>query len=68
MPYLRPGHEPGQPLKALDLDSLDMMELLMVIDEVFGVRLGDQDLENFETIDQLAEFIARRAAPPPPTS
>jgi acyl carrier protein len=49
-------------LSVLRLDSLDKLELLMVIDELYAVRLSSDDFQNLVTVGQLTQLIARRAA------
>jgi acyl carrier protein len=50
-----------RPLNELKLDSLDTLELLMVIDELYGVRLSTDDFRGASTIGDLAEQIAGRS-------
>jgi len=54
---LRPAGRLGQ----LGLDSLDQVELMMVIHELFGIRLEIEDFEADRTVGELAELIAARA-------
>jgi hypothetical protein len=49
-------------LGALRLDSLDQVELMMVVDELFGIRLEIDDLAAERTVGELAEQIAQRSA------
>ena len=49
-------------LSALRLDSLDKLELLMVIDELYAVRLSSEDFQNLTTVGQLAQLISARAS------
>ena len=44
------------------LDSLDTLELLMVIDEFYSVRLSPQDFQGVTTVGELTQLIAARAA------
>jgi acyl carrier protein len=50
------------PLADLSIDSLDVVELLCLIDEEFNVRLEQGALENFTTVGELADAIAARGA------
>jgi acyl carrier protein len=54
---LRPAARIGQ----LRLDSLDQVELIMVVNELFGVRLEIEDFQPETTVGELAELIAARA-------
>ncbi len=41
----------------LGADSLDVVELLMAIDDEFGVEIPDEEIENIKTIGDLVEYI-----------
>ncbi len=43
--------------KDLGVDSLDVVELLMTIDNEFGVEIPDEEVENIKTIGELVEYI-----------
>ena len=46
------------------LDSLAFVELLLLIEQEFGVRtaVDDLEVENFKSIARIADFVAERAA------
>ena len=46
------------------LDSLAFVELLLRLEQQFGVSVSvdDLELENFRTIERIAEFVAARAS------
>jgi acyl carrier protein len=46
--------------EALGLDSLDLVELTMILDEQVGVKLEDEDLESIETVQQAIDAIAAK--------
>ena len=47
---------------ALGLDSLDVVELTLVLEDRVGVKLGDEDLEGVRTVgDAVAKLRERRA-------
>lgn len=48
--------------EALGLDSLDLVEVTMIVDEQLGVKLEDADLESIETVGQAVDAIAAKAA------
>jgi acyl carrier protein len=50
-----------EPLEALKLDSLDLLELLMVIDELYHVRLAQEEVQQISTAGELADLVASRA-------
>ena len=41
----------------LGLDSLDLFELAMAIEEEFGVEIPQEDLESIVTVGDAVEFI-----------
>lgn len=47
---------------ALDVDSLDLVELAQVVEEEYGVRLTDEDLKDLTTVGQAIDLIAERTA------
>ena len=61
LPYVGPL-DSNTPLDRLGLDSLDLVELLMTIDELFGVRLTTDDFKRARTVGDLAQSIAAGAA------
>jgi acyl carrier protein len=68
LPYLPGQWRSERPLADLNLDSLDTVELLMVLDELYGVRLTSEDLQAAATIGQFCELVAQRAVQPAATS
>ena len=42
----------------LDADSLDLVELVMALEEEFGVEVPEEELEGVETVGQAYELIA----------
>jgi acyl carrier protein len=41
----------------LDADSLDLVELVMSLEEEFGVEVPEEDLEGIETVGQAYDLI-----------
>lgn len=41
----------------LEVDSLDIVELTMAIEEEFGVSIPDSDLENIRTVQDIINII-----------
>jgi acyl carrier protein len=41
----------------LDADSLDLVELIMGLEEEFGVEVPEEDLEGVETVGQAYDLI-----------
>jgi acyl carrier protein len=45
----------------LNADSLDVVEVLMCIEDEFGVEIPDEEIENIKTIGNLVEYIENNA-------
>jgi acyl carrier protein len=41
----------------LGADSLDLVELIMEMEEVFGMEIADEELERIRTIKDVLEFL-----------
>lgn len=41
----------------LGADSLDVLQLLMTIEDEYGVRIPDEELENFRTVGDIVEYV-----------
>ena len=46
----------------LGADSLDTVELIMALEEEFGVEIPDEDAEKIKTVQQAIDYITQRAA------
>lgn len=46
----------------LGLDSLDLIELTMALEEEFGMEIEDEEAEKIKTMPQLLEFLEGRIA------
>ena len=44
----------------LGADSLDVEDLLMTIDDEFGVEVPDEDVEKVKTVEDLVSYIEAR--------
>ena len=42
----------------LGADSLDLVDLLMSIEDEFGIEIPDEDVEGLQTIGEVADYIA----------
>jgi acyl carrier protein len=51
----------GAPLKDLDIDSLDVVELGQIVREEFGVEMSAEDLKSLTTVGDIVDLIAGRA-------
>ena len=41
----------------LNADSLDMVELVMSLEEEFGVEISDEEVENIRTVGDAVDYI-----------
>ncbi|WP_426489587.1 acyl carrier protein [Leptospira interrogans serovar Copenhageni] len=41
----------------LGADSLDTVELVMVLEEEFGIEISDEDAEKIQTVGDVTKFI-----------
>ena len=60
IPRLAPEFIPERRLDELGADSIDMVELLVVIDSDFGVRLKEDEFLRLVTVDDLLQLIVDR--------
>ena len=44
----------------LGTDSLDVMQLLMTIEDEYGVTIPDEELTNFETVQDVCDFLEKQ--------
>lgn len=45
------------------IDSMNVLELVMFIEENFGVTVNDADVvpDNFDSVDRLADYVQRKS-------
>lgn len=41
----------------LEIDSLDLFELVMAIEDEFGVEIPSEELENLTTVESVMEYL-----------
>ncbi len=46
----------------LGADSLDTVELVMALEEEFGIEIPDEDAEKIQTVGDAARYIEKKAA------
>lgn len=49
-------------LDQVGVDSLDLSSVLLEIEEKFGIDISDEDIEQFETINKIAEYVLDKKA------
>lgn len=47
-------------IEELGADSLDLVETIMTVEEEFGVKFEDEDIEGLKTIGDILEYISRK--------
>ncbi len=53
---------PDATFEALGLDSLDIVELTLALEDRTGVKLGDEDLEQVRTVQDAIDKVRERQA------
>ena len=46
----------------LGADSLDLVDLVMSVEDEFGVKVADEDLENIKTVGDIVDYIEENKA------
>ena len=46
-------------LEDLGADSLDVVEMLTVIEETFGLNIPDDDIDELRTVRDICEYVER---------
>jgi len=44
----------------LGADSLDLVEIIMKMEELFGIEINDEDAEHMNNVNQVVEYIQQR--------
>lgn len=42
----------------LNIDSLDAVELVMKLEDTFGVSISDETAQSFKTVGEITDFVA----------
>ena len=45
----------------LETDSLDLVELVMTMEEDFGIKISDEEAAEIKTVDDAVDFVMKRA-------
>jgi acyl carrier protein len=49
---------PGATFESLELDSLDLVEITLVVDDELGARIPDDKLEEITTVQDAVDVVA----------
>jgi acyl carrier protein len=49
-------------VKDLEADSLDAVDIIMSIEEKFGIEIPDEEAEKFETVGDIVRYVDEHAA------
>ncbi len=44
-------------MKDLEADSLDAVEIIMAIEDEYGIEIPDEDAEKFQSVSDLVKFV-----------
>ena len=54
--------KPEAEFEALELDSLDLVELAQIVEEEWGVEITAKDMETMKTVGQALDVVEARAS------
>ena len=54
--------KPEAEFEALELDSLDLVELAQIVEEEWGVEITAKDMEGLTTVGQAIDLVASKAS------
>jgi len=43
----------------LDADSLDLVELIMELEDQFGMKISDEDAQKIQTVGQAVDYVSK---------
>lgn len=47
-------------MEDLEMDSLDVVEIVMSLEDEFGVEIPDGDIEGIKTVEDLVNYLANK--------
>ena len=52
--------KPDAEFEAMDVDSLDLVELAQIVEEEYGVQLKGEDMEGVKTVSQAVDLVTSK--------
>jgi len=49
-------------LRKAGVDSLDMMNVLLAIEEKFGIKIPDDDIDDLDTVENIVSYLRKRGS------
>jgi len=59
---VEPGHDQLRMIEDLGLDSLTLMEIIMLVEEAGALVIANEELSQLHTLGDVQSFVERRAA------
>lgn len=56
--------EPQHVLSEIKMDSLEKLSMAMDLEETFGIEMGDDEIEGFETVSDVIIYVQRAVDKP----
>jgi acyl carrier protein len=47
--------------EALDVDSLDLVEIAQIVEDEFGVELSGEDVQDLKTVGEVVDLVVAKA-------
>ena len=54
-------HPDSDIIKDIGADSLDIVEMLMIVEEEWGIVVDDDDMRKFTTVQSVVDYIEKNA-------
>lgn len=52
--------KPDAEWEAIDVDSLDLVELAQIVEEEYGVQMKEEDMKKMPTVGSAVDFVVER--------
>ena len=52
--------KPDAEFEAMDVDSLDLVELAQIVEDEYGVQLKGEDMEGVKTVSQAVDLVTSK--------